>query len=154
MAVAADHSLARLGVAKIRADDMHYALQGAEAVVEGYVKLLAVASKGVQLGLRDLVSHRKRQIPGGGVVICRGHRKVGTANGTASHSKPIERLRRGDLVDEVEVDIDDGRFARLFVDHVGVPNLLEHSLRGHQITPESWIEAKPEGSERPRCAGA
>ena len=43
----------------------------------------------------------------------------------AAPPEALERLRAGDLVDEVEVDAQDGRGARLLVDHVVVPDLLD-----------------------------
>ena len=39
--------------------------------------------------------------------------------------EPGERLRRGHLVDEVQIDVEDRRAARLLGDDVRVPDLLE-----------------------------
>ena len=50
-------------------------------------------------------------------------RAVGAADLPAGEPQPVEGLRRGDLVDEVEVDVD-----QPLADLVGVPDLVEQRL--------------------------
>ena len=56
----------------------------------------------------------------GHVVVGRRERAVGTANRAAGQPQPVERLRAGDLVHEVQVDVEQARG-----DLVGVPDLVE-----------------------------
>jgi hypothetical protein len=56
-------------------------------------------------------------------VVGRRERLVGPAHLAVRRARPVEGLRRGDLVDEVEVDVD-----QVAVDLVGVPDLLEEVL--------------------------
>ena len=53
-------------------------------------------------------------------TVCVGRRTV-----EAALAEALERLRAGDLVDEVEVDAEDGRGAGLVEDDVVVPDLLD-----------------------------
>jgi len=50
--------------------------------------------------------------------------KVGPAHLAPFRAEAREGLRRGALMDEVAVDINDGWLAGLFANDVGVPNLL------------------------------
>ena len=61
-----------------------------------------------------------------------GHRQsaVRPAHGAFRGPKSGERLRRGHLMDQVQVDIED-RLAVLLGDDVGVPDLVVESLAGH-----------------------
>ena len=47
-------------------------------------------------------------------------RAVGAADRAAGEAQPVEGLRRGDLVDEVQVDVD-----QVLGDLVGLPDLVE-----------------------------
>jgi hypothetical protein len=47
------------------------------------------------------------------------------ANLALRTAQPLERLRRGDLVDEVEVDVEQGRLVLLFADGMLFPDFLE-----------------------------
>ena len=53
------------------------------------------------------------------------HGPVRTAHLEPALPQTGERLRRGDLVDQMEVDVEDRRRARFLRDDVGVPDLLE-----------------------------
>jgi hypothetical protein len=94
-----------------------------------------VAGQGLELQARLVVGHgvdAQGLALGRDVVVGHGQRAVGPAHLAAGRAKPGEGLRRGDLVDQVQVDIED-RFAVLFVDDVGVPDLVVEGLRcaGH-----------------------
>ena len=49
----------------------------------------------------------------------------------ARQFQALEGLGRGHLVDQVQVDVNKGGLPRFFVNHVGIPDFLEHGLRGH-----------------------
>jgi len=67
------------------------------------------------------------------VVIGDGKRQVGSAHLSAIGSKAGESLRRGHLVDEMEIDVKQGFPARIVgMNDVGVPNLVVKRARaGH-----------------------
>ena len=51
---------------------------------------------------------------------------VGAAQLAAGEAEAVEGLRRGDLVDELEVDVEDRRLACGFGDDVLLPDFFEH----------------------------
>ncbi len=53
---------------------------------------------------------------------------VGTAKLAARHAKAVEGLRGGDLVDEMQVDVEDRGLARGFGDEVLLPDFFEECL--------------------------
>ena len=61
---------------------------------------------------------------GGDVVIGRRQGLVGAADLPVRETQPVEGLRRGHLVDQMEVDVD-----QVVVDLVRFPDLLEEILR-------------------------
>jgi hypothetical protein len=89
-----------------------------------------VAGQGLQLKTRLFIRHRvdaQRLTLGRDVVVGHGEGAIGPAHLAAGRAKPGEGLRGGDLMDEVQVDIED-RFAVLFVDDVSVPDLVVEGL--------------------------
>ena len=68
-------------------------------------------------------------VRGRDVVVHRGDRQVGPPDLAAGQPQALERLRPGDLVDEVQVDVEQRGLALLLEDDVAVPDLLEQRLR-------------------------
>ena len=68
-------------------------------------------------------------------MVHRRDGQVGTADAPAGEAEPLERLRRGDLVDEVEIDVEQRRAALLLEDDVPLPDLLEEGLRHPASVP-------------------
>jgi hypothetical protein len=99
---------------------------GAEAV-ERDAELLAVALQGFDLDAGELVGDQvgRHRAVGRRVVVGGRQRLVGAAHRAVGQAEAVEGLRRGDLVDQVEVDVDQP-LAYL----MGLPDLLEHVL-GH-----------------------
>ena len=62
---------------------------------------------------------------GGDVVVDRGDGAVGAAQLAAGQAQAVERLRRGDLVDQLQVDVEDRRLAFGLGDDVLLPDLFE-----------------------------
>ena len=60
---------------------------------------------------RDLVGDRAVDVGGRDVVILGGDRQLGAANAPTGQAQPLERLRAGHLVDEVQVDVEQIRLA-------------------------------------------
>ena len=64
----------------------------------------------------------------------------------AREPQPLERLRRGDLVHEVQVDVEQRRLTRLVADDVPVPDLVEQAPSRHQATSTSSTNASASAS--------
>ncbi len=69
-------------------------------------------------------------------------------------ARALEGLRRRDFVNQVEIDIEQCRFAGRFVDDVGIPDFLEECLRGHDCEPASGENANSNRISRPRVASS
>jgi hypothetical protein len=134
VAVAADDGRARLGEAELRADDVHDALVAVAHRGEPDAELGGVLAQRLDLGAADRVGDRREDVQRRDVVVLGGHRQVGTADLAAGRAQAVEGLRAGDLVDEVQVDVEQVRLAGGAADDVGVVDLLGQGLR-HDL---SW----------------
>ena len=139
MAVAADDRHPRLGKALLRADDVHDALVDVAHWVVGDAECFGVRPKGVDLLGRDLVGDRLVDALGGDVVVLGGDGEVRTAYRPPVLAEAIKGLRRGHLMDEVEVNIEKVGLPVFAVDDVFVPHLLaqgsrllSHSIAGYR----------------------
>jgi hypothetical protein len=65
---------------------------------------------------------------GGDVVIDRGDGAISPAEFAAGHAEAVEGLRAGDLVDEVEIDVEDAGFACGLGDEMLLPDFFEERL--------------------------
>jgi hypothetical protein len=135
VAVAAHDDHARLGEALLGPDDVDDALERVADAVAGDAELGAVGPQHVHLAGGDRVGDGLVEPGGGDVVVHRGHGEVGPADGAAGEAQPVERLGRGDLVHEVEVDVQQvGLAVRRGADDVAVPDLLaERAGCGHGV---------------------
>ncbi len=71
-------------------------------------------------------------------VVHRRQRAVEPANLELAGAQDVERLGRGDLVRQVQVDVQDrGRVGRLGHDDVPLPHFLEQALHGHSSSGRS-----------------
>ena len=114
-----------------RADHVDDALARVAHRVEADAELGAVLRQDVHLLRRDRIGDRLVDVGGGDVVVHRGHGEVGAAHGAPGEAEAVERLRRRDLVDEVEVDVEEVGLAVGAVDDVALPDLLrEYSRSG------------------------
>ena len=68
-------------------------------------------------------------VHGGHVVVLGGEREVGAADRTAGQAQPVEGLRAGHLVHEVQVDVEEVGLALGATHDVGVPDLLGQRAR-------------------------
>jgi hypothetical protein len=129
VAVTADDGLARLREAALGTDHVHDAVLEVAEAVQRDAELRAVGGEHVELrrGLR--VDDLQLLRVGRRAVVHGGERVLGAARLEAALAQARERLRRGHLVDEVQVDVEDGGAALFFGDHVLFPDLLEQGLR-------------------------
>ena len=128
--VTADDGHAGLGEAELGADDVDDALIGGLDVVEFDAEVGAVFAQGLDLFGGDLVDDVEAVFDAGcgDVVVYRGDGAVGAAELAASHAEAVEGLRAGDLVDEMQVNVEDAGFACGFGDEVLVPDFFEEGL--------------------------
>jgi len=133
MAVAADDGHARLGAALFGADHVDDPVADVAHREELDAVVLDVALERLELQTRLVVGHRGHALGlalGRNVVVGDRKRAVGPAHRPVIGAKAGEGLRRRHLVDEVQVDIDNA-LAVLFVDDVGVPDLVVKRLANH-----------------------
>ena len=135
MGVAADDGHAGLGGAELGADHVDDALLGGFGVEEFDVEVGAVLAQGVDLRVGDLVGDDEAIVDAGGgdVVVDRGDVALGAAELAAGETEAFEGLRAGDLVDELEVDVEDGGFAGGLGDDVLLPDFFEHGAGGEGL---------------------
>jgi hypothetical protein len=90
------------------------ALIGGLDVVELDAEVGAVFAQGLDLEGGDLVDDVEAVLDaaGGDVVVHRGDGAVGAAELAAGQAEALEGLGAGDLVDEVQVNVENGGFAR------------------------------------------
>ena len=130
--VAADDGHAGLRQAELRADDVDDALGVAAEGMDRDAEVRAVGLELLDLGRRLHVDHREAARRGGGAVVRGGDGLVRATHLRAPVAEPGEGLGAGDLMDEVEVDGEDGRGTRVLRDDVLVPDLLDEGSRlGH-----------------------
>ena len=125
VAVAADDRHAGLRVALLRADDVDDALRGVVDVVQRDAELVAVVAERVDLLLRDRVENRQAAVGRRHIVVDGGERALRPADLAAGEAQAFERLRAGDFVHEVQVDVQNRLPARLVVNDVLVPDFFK-----------------------------
>ena len=112
VAVAAHDRHAGLRQAQLRPDDVHDALLDVAHRVQPDAELLAVAPQRLDLGARDGVGDRLVDVDRRHVVVLGGDGQIGPAHRAPGEPQPVERLRAGDLVHEVQIDVDQVGLAR------------------------------------------
>jgi hypothetical protein len=101
------------------------ALLGRVQVEERNVELGAVAAECADLPGGDFVgdgevARRRRH-----VVVHGRNRQTGTPDAAAGRAQPVERLRRSDFVNQVQVNVEQRGLSRLLVDYMLVPEFLK-----------------------------
>ena len=127
VAVAADDGHARLGAALFRPDHMDDAVADIAHGEEFDPGVLHIARQGLKLQPRLRVLHRVHALglaDGGDIVVGDRQRQVRAPHLAVVGAQAREGLRRRHLMDQVQVDIEDGLAIRVLCDHVGVPDLV------------------------------
>ena len=124
VAVTAHDRHARLRPPLLGTDDVDDALPGVAHRIVGDAELGGVAAQGVDLLGRDLVGDRLVDVLGRDVVVLGRDRQLGTAYRAPAQPEPVEGLRAGDLVNEMQVDVEQIGFTRCGSDEVTIPDLL------------------------------
>ena len=147
VAVAADDGHARLGPALLGPDDVDDALVGVAHGVAGDAELGRVVVEHLELLGRDRVGDRLVDVGGGDVVVRRRHREIGAPHGAPGQAQPVEGLRRGHLVHQVQVDEQQVGLGFGRMDDVRVPDLLaERAWRHQRVTSTMWTLSTPPGA--------
>ena len=115
--------------------------------VQPDAELGAVLAQRLDLGAGDRVGERavgtvEREVSGmpgrrsrwWHVVVFGGDGQVGTAHLAAGLAQPVERLRAGHLVQQVQVDVEQIGLALRAAHHVGVPDLLGERTAHHALS--------------------
>ncbi len=125
MRIAAHHGHAGQGQALFGADDVDDALADVVHLEFGDAELGAVGVERFHLQARDRIGDALRAVGGRHVVVGHGNRGIGAARVAMGQLQPLERLRAGDFVHQVAVDVKQRGAVGLDVDDMGVPQFLE-----------------------------
>ena len=139
MAVTTDDRHTRLGQPQLRADDVHDALLGVTHRIDRHAELGAIGAQRFDLRQADRIGDRagcRRHV----VVLCR-EGQVGAAHRPAGEAQAVESLWRGDLVDQVQVDVENVRLAFDAAHHMVRPDLFRE-CPAHAACP-SFPQATP-----------
>ncbi len=96
--------------------------------------VLHVARQRLQLQPRLRIGHGVHALGlalGGHIVVGDGEGQVRPPHGPVRRAQAGEGLRRGHLVDQVQIHIEDGLAIGVLGDHMGVPDLVIEGLAGH-----------------------
>ena len=99
-----------------------------------------LARSAAQLCDGERVGHRQMARTGRDVVVERRHGEIGTPHASPGQAQALERLRRRDLVNEVQVDVEQVAPAVERLDDVRVPQLVEQ---------RAWATATLDAMVRP-----
>ena len=137
VAVAADDRHAGLGQSLLGADDVDDALARVVHREQANAELGAVLLEGLDLEARFGLLDALRAVGGGHVVVGHRERRLGPAHLAAGGAQAVERLRAGDLVHQVAVDVQQADAVVLLVDEVALPDLVVQGTGlGHgSVTP-------------------
>ncbi len=133
VAVAANNRLPGLRNAQLRANDMHDALILAVHVEQANAGFAAIVFQRVELGFGILIDNRQKTVFSRNRMIHHRESKIRAANFAALPAQAGKRLRRGAFVNQMPVNIQQGRFALLFIHQVAIPDLLVKGSCGHRV---------------------
>ncbi len=122
VAVAADNGFAGQGQAQFRADHVDDALVRAVQIVERDAEFRADSGQRLHLFGGNRVGDRQGAVGRRHVVVHRRDGQIGPPHFAARHPQAVEGLGRSHLVDEVQVDVQNGRLSLFLVDDVAIPD--------------------------------
>ncbi len=99
-------------------------------IVKLNAELGAVGAQGIDLLGGDRIFDDEPVGRGGNIMVHRGHCPVGAAYGSSRQAKPFECLRRGDLMQQMQIDIEQCRLAFGRGDNMRFPYLFEERFCG------------------------
>ncbi len=109
---------------------MHDALLDVAHRIEADTEFGAVSAQRLDLSARHRVGDRLVDVDGGHVVILGGQRQIGAPHRPAGQAEAVESLRAGDLVHQMQVDVNQVGCVIPTGDHnVVVPDLFGQGAR-------------------------
>src|SRR5262249_47966580 len=154
VAVAAHDGRARQGEALLRADDVNDALAAIELIVIFDAEQLGVLGEGGDLAGALRIVDALGTVRGRNVVIDDRERLFRRAHASARDAQALERLRRGHLVDEMPVDVDQAGAVWLLVDEMIVPDLVVEGTRVRHKERSDYSAAASSGPAAAPAAAA
>ena len=149
VAVAADDGHPRHGEALLGPDDVDDALPGRAHGVLDDAELVGVGAQHLDLLAADRIGDGLVDRLGGDVVVLGGDGELRAAHPPVGQPEAVEGLRGGDLVDEVQIDVEQIGLAVGPVDQVLVPDLLgEGPGLGHGSSLRSSVRGIARDSHR------
>ena len=127
--VATDNRHARLGVTIFGTDNVYDALADIADVKQLNAEFGAVVTQSFDLFATDWICDRQTAIACWYVVVWCCQCSLWASNGTVVNSQPLKRLRTGDLMDQMQVNVHNSRASFGRMDDVLGPDLVEHRLR-------------------------
>src|SRR5271156_189381 len=125
MAVPADNGHARLSQSEFRTYHVDDALLGGIHVEQRHAEIFAVLLQGPNLARCNRIDDGRATRFGRNVVIHRRHRTLGLPDLAARHSQALEGLRRRDLMNQMQIDVDQRQLSRWNTDHVLTPDFVK-----------------------------
>jgi hypothetical protein len=104
---------------------MNDALFGRVNVEKLNAEFFTVSTQSFDLISRDGVSYWQASIRCWDIVIDRAEREICAAHFSTRLAQSIKRLRRRDLVNEVQIDVEESWFTTRFTHDMGVPEFVE-----------------------------
>ena len=148
VAVAAHHGHAGQGEAHLGADHVHDALARVAHRIEADPELVAVVAQRLDLLPADRVGDGLVDVGRGDVVVLGGDRQVRAAQWATGHAEAVEGLRRGHLVDQVQVDEQEVGLTVGSMHDVAFPHLLAERLSGHARFSSDRVDPQATGRRR------
>ncbi len=128
VAVTANDGHARLCQAQLWADDVDDAPVAAVHAQQGYAEVTGICLHLGDLCRGHLVKDGHVERGGGHAVVNGSHSLIRPAHRQPARPQPGEGLRRRDLVDEVQIDVEYGRSVRPFGHDVAMPDFVDDRL--------------------------
>ncbi len=129
MGIATHDGHARLGEALLRPNDVHDALADIVHFIIGHAEIAAVLLERFDLDARFLIDDALAAIGSRHVVVGHGESGFGAAHFAAGRTQTFERLRTGDFMHQMTIDIEHAGAVVLAMHQMAVPNLVEHGAR-------------------------
>src|SRR6185503_5677670 len=110
--------------------DMHDPLFARIEIEQLDAKLAAVLPQNLNLVRGNRVLNGQAAIGGRHVVVGSSYGQFGTTNAAARRAQAVECLRGSHFVDEMQINVQDGRRPRRLLDDVRVPELFKQCTHG------------------------
>ena len=122
--IPADDGRSREGQSLLRAHHMDNSLARISQIEQRDPKILAVLPQGFDLLGGNRVLDRLKLVSGRDVVIRNGKSRLRNTNLSSCHPEALKRLRRGDLMNQMAIDVED-TVSILLVNEMGIPNFIK-----------------------------